>query len=121
MPTTAAVALAPAASPSLVTSPVAGTLSIRGLSKSYRLDDGELRVLEGIDLDVPPGSFLTIVGASGCGKSTLLRLILGLEADYEGSITLDGSPISGPSLERGMVFQEHRLFPWLTVEQNVLL
>lgn len=101
--------------------PRTGTLSIRGLSKSYRLETGILPVLQGIDLDVEPGSFTAIIGASGCGKSTLLRLILGLEPEYEGSILLDGQPLRGPSLERGMVFQEHRLFPWLTVEQNVLL
>ncbi len=98
-----------------------GTLGIRGLSKSYQLASGPLSVLEDINLDVLPGSFTAIVGASGCGKSTLLRLILGLEPDYQGRILLDGEPLRGPSLDRGMVFQEHRLFPWLTVEQNVLL
>lgn len=96
-----------------------GTLSIRQVSKSYRLEGRELKVLDGIDLEVQPGSFTSIVGASGCGKSTLLRLILGLDTDYEGDILLDGKRIEGPGLERGIVFQEHRLFPWLTVEQNV--
>jgi sulfonate transport system ATP-binding protein len=101
--------------------PSIGALSIRGVSKSYRLDGRELRVLEGIDLEVAAGSFTSVVGASGCGKSTLLRLILGLEPEYGGEILLDGKPIRGPGLERGVVFQEHRLFPWLTVEQNVAL
>lgn len=96
-----------------------GTLSIRHVEKSYRLEDKELKVLDGIDLEVEPGSFTSIVGASGCGKSTLLRLILGLDTDYRGEILLDGKRIQGPGLERGIVFQEHRLFPWLTVEQNV--
>lgn len=103
------------------TQPSAGVLRIRGLSKSYRLEGEQLPVLRDIDLDVEPGAFISIVGASGCGKSTLLRLILGLESEYEGSIELDGQPLLGPGLDRGMVFQEHRLFPWLTVEQNVLL
>jgi ABC-type nitrate/sulfonate/bicarbonate transport system ATPase subunit len=98
-----------------------GTLSIREVVKSYRLHDRELPVLAGIDLEVAPGSFTAILGASGCGKSTLLRLILGLDADYGGEILLDGKQIRGTGLERGIVFQEHRLFPWLTVAQNVAL
>src|SRR5687768_1778561 len=98
-----------------------GALSIRGVSKSYRLDGRQLPVLEDIHLEVAAGSFTSIVGASGCGKSTLLRLILGLDSEFGGEILLDGKPISGPGLERGIVFQEHRLFPWLTVEQNVAL
>ncbi|SDJ54819.1 ABC transporter ATP-binding protein [Variovorax sp. OV700] len=97
-------------------------LDIRGLGKRYantQASGGELQVLEGIDLHVPAGRFVSIVGASGCGKSTLLRLILGLDAQYEGKILLDGEPISGTGRERGIVFQDHRLFPWLTVEQNI--
>ncbi|MBD9665450.1 ABC transporter ATP-binding protein [Variovorax sp. VRV01] len=97
-------------------------LEIRGLGKRYantQARGGELQVLEGIDLHVPAGRFVSIVGASGCGKSTLLRLILGLDAQYEGRILLDGQPICGTGRERGIVFQDHRLFPWLTVEQNI--
>lgn len=97
-------------------------LDIRGLGKRYastQASGGELQVLEGIDLHVPAGRFVSIVGASGCGKSTLLRLILGLDAQYEGQILLDGQPVAGTGRERGIVFQDHRLFPWLTVEQNI--
>jgi sulfonate transport system ATP-binding protein len=97
-------------------------LDIRGLGKRYastQADSGELQVLDNIDLHVPAGRFVSIVGASGCGKSTLLRLVLGLDAQYEGQILLDGQPISGTGRERGIVFQDHRLFPWLTVEQNI--
>ncbi|MFV0675812.1 ABC transporter ATP-binding protein [Variovorax sp. tm] len=97
-------------------------LDIRALGKRYastQADGGELQVLEGIDLHVPAGRFVSIVGASGCGKSTLLRLILGLDAQYEGQILLGGQPISGTGRERGIVFQDHRLFPWLTVAQNI--
>lgn len=100
-------------------SPNAGTLEIRGLSKSYAVKHQALPVLQNINLRVEPGEFLAIVGASGCGKSTLLRLILGLEPDFEGELLLDGHPIRRPGLDRGMVFQEHRLFPWLTVRQNI--
>ena len=97
-------------------------LRIQGVSKSYasaQARGGALHVLQDIQLDVPAGQFVSIVGASGCGKSTLLRLILGLDARYEGRILLDGEPVRGASLDRGIVFQDHRLFPWLTVEQNI--
>lgn len=98
-----------------------GALEISHLNKHYRIDGQSLPVLQGIDLNVLPGEFVSIVGASGCGKSTLLRLIVGLEDDFDGQIRLDGDPVSGTSLERGIVFQDHRLFPWKTVEQNILL
>lgn len=97
----------------------AGTLHIESLHKQYPVEGRPLPVLENITLTVEPGEFVSIVGSSGCGKSTLLRLIVGLEADYEGEVLLDGQRIVGTSLNRGIVFQEHRLFPWLTVEQNV--
>ncbi|WP_341674792.1 ABC transporter ATP-binding protein [Niveibacterium sp. SC-1] len=97
----------------------AGTLEIRDLNKQYQVKGKALPVLENISLSIRPGEFVSIVGSSGCGKSTLLRLIIGLEEDYRGELLLDGKRIRGTSLERGIVFQEHRLFPWLTVEQNV--
>jgi sulfonate transport system ATP-binding protein len=78
-----------------------------------------LRVLDDIRLNIRPGEFVSIVGASGCGKSTLLRLILGLDTAFDGQILLDGEPIRGTGLERGIVFQDHRLFPWLTVRENI--
>jgi NitT/TauT family transport system ATP-binding protein/sulfonate transport system ATP-binding protein len=98
-----------------------GALQIRGLNKAYRIEGKPLPVLHNINLDVRPGEFVSIVGASGCGKSTLLRLIVGLEAEYEGDILLDGQRIAATSLERGIVFQDHRLFPWMTVSQNIAL
>ncbi len=99
----------------------AARLQIRDLNKAFTVESQHLPVLEAINLDIRPGEFISIVGASGCGKSTLLRLIVGLESDYGGSILLDGKPVQGASRNRGIVFQEHRLFPWLTVEQNVAL
>jgi NitT/TauT family transport system ATP-binding protein/sulfonate transport system ATP-binding protein len=97
----------------------AATLEIKSLNKQYQVHGESLPVLENISLSIKPGEFVSIVGSSGCGKSTLLKLIIGLEDDYQGELLLDGSRIVGTSLERGIVFQEHRLFPWLTVEQNV--
>jgi sulfonate transport system ATP-binding protein len=114
----------PASAPSVAESaaaPKKGALSIRGVAKSYRMDGRQLQVLDGIDFEVPAGSFTCIVGSSGCGKSTLLRLMVGLDAEYDGEILLDGVPIRSPGLERGIVFQEHRLFPWLTVEDNIAI
>jgi ABC-type nitrate/sulfonate/bicarbonate transport system ATPase subunit len=99
--------------------PHAATLEIRNLSKQYQVKGKPLPVLDNISLSIRPGEFVSVVGSSGCGKSTLLRLIIGLEDDYRGEMLLDGHRIVGTSLERGIVFQEHRLFPWLTVEQNV--
>ncbi|MEE1890233.1 ABC transporter ATP-binding protein [Pseudomonas carassii] len=98
-----------------------GALSIRNLSKSYPLKGRPVPVLQGIDLDIRPGEFVSILGTSGCGKSTLLRLIVGLDPDYQGQILLDGQPLNGPGLERGIVFQDHRLFPWMTLQQNIAL
>lgn len=97
-------------------------LDLHGVGKRYasaQAAGGVLQVLEGIDLNVRSGEFVAVVGASGCGKSTLLRLILGLEDHYDGHITLGGTPVQGTGRERGIVFQDHRLFPWLTVEQNI--
>lgn len=99
----------------------AGALEIKQLSKHYEVKGEPLAVLQEIELTVKPGEFVSIVGSSGCGKSTLLRLLVGLEQDYEGALLLDGQRIAGTSLDRGIVFQEHRLFPWLTVTQNIAL
>ena len=91
------------------------------MSKKYRGYENDIHVLDDINLSVKSGEFITIIGLSGCGKTTLLRLIVGLESDYDGDILLDGRKLNGPSLDRGIVFQDHRLFPWLTVEKNVAL
>ncbi|MCE4069252.1 MULTISPECIES: ABC transporter ATP-binding protein [Pseudomonas] len=101
------------ASPALV--------SFRQVAKSFPVDGRELQAIERFDLEIAHGEFIAIVGASGCGKSTLLRLLVGLDREFQGEIRIDGAPIDGIGGERGIVFQEHRLFPWLTVEQNVAL
>lgn len=94
-------------------------LRIGPLSKSFALPTGTVHALRDIRLDIPGGQFVSIVGSSGCGKSTLLRILAGLESRFDGTVLLGGRPIGPPSLDRGVVFQEHRLLPWLTVEQNV--
>ena len=94
-------------------------LDIQGLTKTFSVNGGTVTALQDISLTIRQGEFVSIIGSSGCGKSTLLRIIAGLETDYEGSAEFERTPIQGPGLERGVVFQEHRLFPWLTVRQNV--
>jgi sulfonate transport system ATP-binding protein len=96
-------------------------LTIDRVGKSYLLQKTTLKVLDRISLQVSQGEFVSIVGASGCGKSTLLRLIAGLESQYEGAIVYQGRRIQAPDLSRGIVFQEHRLLPWLTVADNIAL
>lgn len=92
---------------------------ISGLSKSFRSSGRAVEALKDINLSIAAGEFVSIVGASGCGKSTLLRIIAGLERDYEGSVRLGARPIVKPGLDRGLVFQDHRLLPWLTVAGNI--
>ncbi|WP_336937465.1 ABC transporter ATP-binding protein [Acinetobacter modestus] len=96
-------------------------LSIKKLNKSFQRDQNNLTVLDGIHLDIEQGEFISIVGSSGCGKSTLLRLIAGLDRDYQGEILLNQIQIQGTDLKRGLIFQEHRLLPWLTVSENIHL
>lgn len=94
-------------------------VKISNVHKSFKIDGATVEVLDNISLDFERGEFVSIVGASGCGKSTLLRIIAGFESVSEGEITLDGKVITKPSIESGMVFQESRLFPWLTAEKNI--
>ncbi|AYH45577.1 ABC transporter ATP-binding protein [Azoarcus sp. DN11] len=102
-----------------ITAALPGHLAIGPLSKTFSLNKSAVEVLKDIELQVPGGRFVSIVGASGCGKSTLLRIIAGLETAYDGQVTLGGRAVTAPGLDRGMVFQEHRLLPWLTVAENV--
>ena len=93
-------------------------ISARGLAK--RFGPGQRMIaLDGIDLDVRPGEFLCLIGPSGCGKSTLLYMLAGLVAPSAGTLAMEGRPITGPSRERGLVFQEDALFPWMSVAENV--
>lgn len=94
-------------------------IEVRHLNKFF-LQNGEMvQVLDDISFNVKKGEMMCILGSSGCGKSTLLRGIHGLDSEHEGTVVIDGKEVTQPEKARGMVFQEHRLFPWLTVEQNV--
>ncbi len=93
---------------------------LQDVSLSYQTESGtELLALDRIDLDVQQGEFLCIVGPSGCGKSTLLHLIAALQKPTSGNIAIDDENVTTPGTDRILIFQEHGLFPWLTVGQNV--
>lgn len=99
-------------------------LEIKGVHRTYIDGDDPqtanvVEALKDINLEVRRGEFLSIIGSSGCGKTTLLRLIGGLDKPQAGELLIDGSPITGPDPQRGYVFQQGSLFPWLTVEQNI--
>lgn len=98
---------------------MANFLEINGITKHFTLGKGQIRALEDIYFEVAKGELICLIGSSGCGKTTLLRIIAGLEKQTSGQILLDGRVIDDTSRERGMVFQEPRLFPWLTLEENV--
>lgn len=105
----------------MTSSTLSDSIDILHLSKRYARQGGApLAVLDDISLRVRAGEFVSVLGASGCGKSTLLRLIAGLDTDYSGDIVVAGDKVRDTSLERGIVFQDHRLFPWLTASQNIL-
>lgn len=94
-------------------------VKIKGLSFAYK-NDNRL-ILKDINIDVQAGTFVALLGQSGCGKSTFLRLLAGLETATTGTILLDDRPISGASLDKGMVFQDYGLFPWMTAGENIML
>ena len=94
-------------------------LEISNLRKDFPTPQGSITALKDVDLHVEQGEFVCVVGASGSGKSTLLRLIAGLEQPSEGQISVDYEPVIGPGADRGMVFQDYTLYPWMTVQKNV--
>ncbi|HEU4373149.1 MAG TPA: ABC transporter ATP-binding protein [Telluria sp.] len=92
---------------------------ISGVSKVFQTGERELVALNGIDLEIPRGQFTCLLGPSGCGKSTLLNAVAGFSLPTAGTITCDGQLVTEPGPDRGMVFQEYALFPWMTVEDNI--
>ena len=94
-------------------------LTIRGVTKRFAVGDGEVEALAPVDLTIPQGEFVCMIGASGCGKSTLLRIIAGFEEPTTGDVAIYGNAIAGPGSDRGMVFQDYALFPWMTVRENI--
>ena len=96
-------------------------IELKGVTKTFGDGPDSVEALGPIDFVIENGSFVSVVGPSGCGKSTLLRLIAGLDQQTAGTLQRYGSPLNGPSKDVGIVFQEHVLFPWLSVLDNVML
>ena len=94
-------------------------VSIQGKEKKYNTRKGEVVALNGVNFDIKENEFICVIGPSGCGKSTLLNIIAGLLEPTAGQILVDGKPIQGTGTDRGVVFQQYALFPWLTVKKNV--
>lgn len=95
-------------------------LSLGAITKRFRTSRREVHALDRVSLEVAEGEFVCLVGPSGCGKSTLLNIIAGLDSADEGTVLCDGKPVSGPGRQRMVMFQEHALFPWLDVTDNVM-
>jgi ABC-type nitrate/sulfonate/bicarbonate transport system ATPase subunit len=99
---------------------VPSSIAVRHASKRFVAPDGTpVEALAGVMLDIAAGQLVSLVGPSGCGKSTLLRLIAGLDSPSSGELFVGDEPITGPSAQRGLVFQDPNLFPWLTIRKNI--
>lgn len=96
-----------------------GEVTIKNAYKVFAAKNESVTVLNGVDFQIPAGSFVTLIGPSGCGKTTLLRCIAGLESLTEGQIEVDGKTVTRPGSDRGVVFQQANLFPWLTIKENI--
>jgi len=94
-------------------------LRINDVSKTFTIGEERIEALHHADLIINKGEFVCLIGASGCGKSTLLRIIAGFEQPTSGDVRVHDAPITGPGSDRGMVFQDYALFPWMTVRQNI--
>ena len=94
-------------------------VEVRCVTKTFELQGEAVVALKDASLSIYKGDFITLIGASGCGKSTLLRIIAGFEKPTSGEALMWGMPIDGPAPQRGMVFQDYALFPWLTVRDNI--
>jgi NitT/TauT family transport system ATP-binding protein len=94
-------------------------VAVENLVKRFETRDGPVIAIDNVSFTVDPGEIVSVIGPSGCGKSTLFNVIGGLTGGYEGSVQVDGDPVTGPHPAVGMVFQDESTFPWRTVEENV--
>jgi NitT/TauT family transport system ATP-binding protein len=99
--------------------PMTAKISVQEIRKTFPLRGEEFVALDGVSLDIADNEFVTVVGPSGCGKSTLMNVLAGLETPTSGRALVDGKDVVGPGPERGVIFQQYALFPWLTVRKNV--
>lgn len=96
-----------------------GKVEIRNLDVRFGWGANQVEAVSDVNIDIKPGEFVSILGPSGCGKSTLLNVVAGFVKRSSGSVQVDGAEVQGPGAERGMVFQQYSLFPWMTVRKNV--
>ena len=94
-------------------------ISFDGVSVEFPTPAGPMRVLDDVSYTVLDGEFVSIIGPSGCGKTTMMNLVAGFVKPSSGSVRLDGGPVRGPGPDRGVIFQEYGVFPWMTVRQNI--
>ena len=95
-------------------------IEIKDVRKVYKVKKGnDVIALNGVNLDINENEFVCVVGPSGCGKTTLLNIIAGLEQYDSGSVKMDGADVIGPGPNRGVIFQQYALFPWMTVKKNI--
>ena len=106
--------------PADTTEPGGAAVQIDGIGKTFRRGGRRTVALANVNLEVRAGELVCLLGPSGCGKSTLLRIVAGALAQDEGTVTVGGQPVKGPSPDRGMLFQSPMLFPWLTTKKNIL-
>jgi len=103
------------------TAPAAAAPRIRfeDVSVDFPTAQGPMRVLDGISFDIANGEFVSVIGPSGCGKTTMMNIVGGFVQPTQGRVLLDGKPVPGPGPDRGVIFQEYGVFPWLTVRENI--
>jgi NitT/TauT family transport system ATP-binding protein len=97
----------------------AARISVQGVTKTFDLSGEQFIALDNVSLDIADNEFVTVVGPSGCGKSTLMNLLAGLDQPTSGHAIVDGKVVTGPGPDRGVIFQQYALFPWLSVRKNV--
>jgi NitT/TauT family transport system ATP-binding protein len=105
--------------PAVVASQATGRIAVEGLGVSFGDNRRRRAAVENVNLAIAPGEFVTLVGPSGCGKTTVLNAVAGFLAPSTGRVLVDGSAVQGASAQRSVVFQQHSLFPWMTVIENV--
>lgn len=95
-------------------------IAFENVSVDFETEMGPLRVVDDISFTIDEGEFICVVGPSGCGKTTLMNILAGFVKPTHGRVILDGVPVKGPGRDRGVIFQEYGVFPWLTVEENIM-
>ncbi len=118
MPGTPSAAM-PAATPDAAASRAPVRVRFENVGVDFPTSQGPMRVLDDVSFDIRQGEFVSIIGPSGCGKTTLMNILGGFVAPTQGRVLLDGKPVHGPGPDRGVIFQEYGVFPWLTVRQNI--